>query len=74
MADEQRELEWQTRKARIDPRLVALGWTVIRWTPALALNTLNACAVTEYPTANGPADYALFVDGQLLARVPQLGD
>jgi type I restriction enzyme R subunit len=26
-------------------------------------------AVTEYPTANGPADYALFVDNQLLGIV-----
>lgn len=25
-------------------------------------------AVEEYPTANGPADYALFVKGQLLGK------
>ena len=25
-------------------------------------------AIEEYPTANGPADYALVVDGQLLAE------
>jgi len=68
-ANEQSEFEWQTRKARIDPKLVALGWTVIRWTPGLALDTLTACAVTEYPTANGPADYALFVDGHLLGII-----
>jgi hypothetical protein len=32
-ADNQSEFEWQTRKARIDPKLVALGWTLVRWTP-----------------------------------------
>lgn len=65
----QNELEWQTRRQRINPKLEAQGWTIIPWTPGLVLSTLNATAVAEYPTANGPADYALFVDGQLLGIV-----
>ena len=28
--------------------------------------TFTRHAVEEYPTANGPADYALFVEGRLL--------
>lgn len=68
-ADKQSEFEWQTRKARIDPKLVALGWTLVRWTPGLVLSKLTFHAVAEYPTANGPADYALFVDGKLLGII-----
>lgn len=68
-ANEQNEFEWQTRKQRIDPKLVALGWTVIRYRPDLQIATLNKCAVAEFPTANGPADYALVVDGQVLAII-----
>lgn len=68
-AHKQSEFEWQTRKARIDPKLVVLGWTIVRWTPGMVLTTLNFHAVTEFPTANGPADYALYVDGQLLGII-----
>jgi type I restriction enzyme R subunit len=68
-ANEQHEFEWQTRKQRIDPKLVALGWTVIQYRPDLQFGALNNCAVAEYPTANDPADYALFVDGQLLGII-----
>jgi len=68
-ANEQNEFEWQTRRKRIDPKLVALGWTVIRYRPDLNLATLNNCAVAEYPTANGPADYALVVEGQMLGII-----
>lgn len=68
-AKEQGELEWQTRKGRIDPRLAALGWTILRWTPDINSNVPGCLAITEYPTANGPADYALFVDGQWLGII-----
>ena len=44
-ANEQSEFEWQTRRKRIDPKLVALGWTVIRHRPDLNLATLNNCAL-----------------------------
>jgi len=63
------EKEWQTRKERIDNRLAAQGWTLIRHTPQLQTATLDKQAIAEYPTANGPADYALFVKGQLLGII-----
>ena len=61
--------ESRTRRERIDPGLRAAGWTVIAWRPGTDLSRCRHHALTEYPTANGPADYALFVDGQLLGIV-----
>jgi len=65
------EAEWKTRKERIDARLVSMSppWSIVRHSDALDLAALDACAVTEFPTDNGPADYALFVKGQLLGIV-----
>ena len=60
------ELEWQTRKHRIDQRLKAQGWKIMPWIDGSPASSLSGVAVTEFPTANGPADYALFVDGRLL--------
>jgi|SRR3989338_6095956 len=62
------ELEWQTRRDRINKRLTALNpaWTIIRYKENLDTSTLACHAVEEYPTANGPADYAFFVKGKLL--------
>src|SRR5436190_14694365 len=65
----QPEAEWLTRKSRIDKRLKQKGWQLARFTPALNLKALDGTAVEELPTANGPADYALFVHGQLLGIV-----
>ncbi|WP_280265773.1 DEAD/DEAH box helicase family protein [Nocardia wallacei] len=56
------ELEAVTREDRIDPKLRAAQWTVTRYVPAFASSPPLASAVEEWPTANGPADYAL-VDG-----------
>ncbi len=64
-----REAEWLTRKSRIDARLKQKGWRLVRFTPALNLKALDGTAVEELPTANGPADYALFVKGQLLGII-----
>ena len=63
------EAEWQTRKQRLDTRLRALQppWKIVRYSDGLDFSTLDRVAVEELPTANGPADYGLFVDGQLLA-------
>lgn len=61
-----REAEWRTRAARIDPCLRQRGWEVVPFDPARPLSSYTHHAVTEYPTANGPADYALFVDGRVL--------
>jgi len=37
------------------------AWKIIPFSPSLDISTLNRSAVEEYPTANGPADYALIV-------------
>ena len=63
------ESEYRTRRKRIDPRLAAAGWTVTAHNPATPLFFYTRHAVTEFPTDNGPADYALFVAGQLLGVI-----
>ena len=63
------EAEWLTRKSRIDTRLKQRGWKLVRFSPELNLNGLDKIAVEELPTANGPADYGLFVGGQLLGII-----
>ena len=63
------EAEWLTRKSRIDTRLKQNGWQLVRFSPELDLKALDETAVEELPTANGPADYALFVKGQLFGIV-----
>lgn len=62
------EREWQTRKKRIDGRLAALGWRLAPFRAGQPAGS-GACAVCEYETASGPADYALCVDGRVLAIV-----
>lgn len=63
------ESERRTRKSRIDPRLRAWGWEIVPFVPGKPLSGYRRHAIEEYPTANGPADYALVVDGQLLGVV-----
>ena len=65
------ESEWQTRKQRIDTRLRALqpSWKIVRYRDGLDFSTLNGVAVEELPTANGPADYGLFIAGKLLGII-----
>lgn len=65
------ELEWKTRKERIDKKLKALklGWNIIKHEEGTDTSTLLCHAVTEYPTENGPADYAFFVKGKLLGSL-----
>ena len=63
------ESEAATRLERIDPRLIAQGWTVVDHDPSAPPASLTRHAVREYPTANGPADYVLFVGGRLLGVV-----
>ena len=62
------ELEWQTRRDRINKKLSALkpAWKIVKYSEGLDIKSLAHHAVEEYPTANGPADYALFVKGKLL--------
>src|ERR1700730_6054422 len=63
------ESEWLTRKKRIDGRLTALGWRIVRHSEGISLSSLDNVAVEELPTASGPADYALFVSGKLLGII-----
>lgn len=67
--DPSSESERHTRKSRIDPRLRAWGWEIVPFDPARPLSGYRHHAIEEFPTANGPADYALVVDGTLLGVV-----
>jgi len=65
------ELEWKTRKERVDKKLKSFDppWAIIKHRPDLDVSKLVHHAITEYPTGNGPADYALFVKGKLLGII-----
>jgi type I restriction enzyme, R subunit len=63
------ESERHTRTERIDPQLEGLGWRIVPFTEGSSLADLNNCAIEEYPTANGPADYALCLDGRIIGVV-----
>jgi type I restriction enzyme R subunit len=63
------ELEKQTRRLRIDPRVEAANWKVKRFDPAMPLTAYGQAAVEEFETRNGPADYALCDDGRILGVV-----
>lgn len=60
--------EWLTRKRLIDGKLKASGWRVIPYSHTSREN-MDRCAVEEFPTENGPADYALCFGGQILGVV-----
>jgi type I restriction enzyme, R subunit len=61
--------EAATRHERIDPKIEASGWKIVKFRNGLDLANCSGCAITEYPTDNGPADYALCCDGHLLGIV-----
>lgn len=63
------ETESQTRKKRIDPKLEAAGWTIADFDEEKDLLQYDRCAIKEYPTANGPADYALCLNGSIVGVV-----
>ena len=65
------EPEWLTRKKRIDIRLRSMTppWKIICYHDGLDLSALHYVAVEEFPTENGPADYALFVNGILIGII-----
>ena len=58
-----------TRRERIDPKLRAAGWEIVGYNPSRVPEAYDGHAVCEYPTDNGPADYALFVGGRILGIV-----
>ncbi|HET6382006.1 MAG TPA: hypothetical protein VFJ58_01335 [Armatimonadota bacterium] len=59
--------EQDTRREKVDPRLQVAGWQVTAAGPHATLP--EGCALCEYPTANGPADYALCLGGRVAAIV-----
>jgi hypothetical protein len=62
--------ERQTRRELIDPALNRAGWEVKAFDQQKPLSAYDHCAITEYPTDNGPADYALCVDGKTISHFP----
>jgi type I restriction enzyme R subunit len=61
-----------TRKEIIDQRLTDAGWSILpaeKFDTSKPLATYNRCAIEEYQTDNGPADYALCADGKILGIV-----
>ncbi len=61
--------EYVTRKELIDSKLRACGWRVVKFEAAKPLSQYERCAIEEYPTESGPADYALCVGGRILGVV-----
>ena len=64
-----KDSEWSTRKRLIDPKLKGAGWCVVKFNPKKSLTTYEGCAIEEFPTEYGPADYALCVGGRILGIV-----
>lgn len=63
MSPKSYEAEWKTRKQRIDPKLDDAGWRLRKGKAAPADRT------EEHDTANGPADYALWLDNRVVGVV-----
>lgn len=63
------ESERQTREERINPKLESRGWHVVPFDESKPLTQYNNCAIEEYPTEKGPADYALCIDGAIVSVV-----
>ena len=63
------ETEWKTRQTRINKRLVEAGWGIVRKGAVRPARFYQQHALEEYPTDNGPADYALCADGGVVGIV-----
>ncbi len=61
--------EAETRKRLIDPMLAAAGWNIVFYDKTKGQDNYNNCAIREYPTDYGPADYALCVGGKILGII-----
>lgn len=64
--------EYVTRKQLIDRRLTEAGWKIItqqKFDSKKPLTFYDRCAIEEYLTANGPADYALCLNGHVIGVV-----
>ncbi len=64
MAGNSDEREWKTRKKRIDRRLDALGWKTAKGDAALHPHRSE-----EEETDSGPADYALWLQNDIVGIV-----
>jgi type I site-specific restriction endonuclease len=56
----------------IDRRITDAGWQIVLqkdFDSAKPITAYNRCAIEEYPTDTGPADYALAVNGCILGVV-----
>ena len=69
MTASEQNSEWLTRKRLVDPKLKAAGWSIVPFTPGLPLSSYRNCAISEFETQNGPADYALCADGMIIGVV-----
>ena len=77
MAKDASKSEYLTRKRLIDGQLTNAGWKVMPYKEdrppgeyvAEATSRYGFCAIEEFPTENGPADYALCLDGKVLGIV-----
>lgn len=63
------ESEAQTRRKRIDPKLLAQGWQVASEGSVSELRGKDKIAAAEWSTENGPADYALISRGEIVGVV-----
>jgi type I restriction enzyme, R subunit len=63
------ESEDVTRRRRINPRLRAADWSLVRFAAGSPLSSYRAKAVEEFPTSAGPVDYALCDGGRALGVV-----
>src|SRR5579883_369525 len=64
--------EFLTRKQLIDKRITDAGWRIVRqkdFDPQKPLTSYDRCAIEEYETESGPADYALALSGHILGVV-----
>ena len=61
--------EHWTRKELVDQKLKASGWKIAPYDSQKKLDSYSHSAIEEFPTENGPADYALAVDGKILGIV-----
>jgi len=61
--------EAATRRNLINPKLEVCGWNILPFDLRKPTKGFDRCALTEYPTENGPADYALVTGGRILGIV-----
>ncbi len=66
MSPPREEAEWKTRKHRIDPKLDASGWKLAR---GRSRPESGPFRTEEEETANGPADYALWLNQKIVGVV-----